>query len=129
MPSLASKIGMERVTSRRVSWLSKVTARGVASVRVSDSVFRKERTALTPSVFRKAVEGENPLAVLSPKPAAAGFSVVIVLPRELPLVVVTLGPVRPLGVVDGVEELEAVVELIVNGVGAPGSPPVLPLPI
>src|SRR5687768_10585302 len=53
-------MGMAVVTSRRVSWLSRVTARGVATTRESDSELRKERTALTPWAFRKATFGEKP---------------------------------------------------------------------
>src|SRR5688572_21978419 len=58
--SVALKMGIAVVTSRRVSWLSSVTARGVATTRVSDSEFRNESTALTPCAFKNATLGANP---------------------------------------------------------------------
>src|SRR5688500_11857919 len=60
--SVELKIGIAVVTSRRVSWLSRVTARGVASTRESDSEFRNESAALTPCALRKATFGANPPA-------------------------------------------------------------------
>ena len=45
------------MTESSAVWLSRVTARGVASTSLSVSLFRNESTALTPSAFRKAVAG------------------------------------------------------------------------
>src|SRR5438270_10662957 len=56
-PGVTWKIGKARVTSSRAVWLSRVTARGVATTCESESLLRKERTALTPSAFRKPIGG------------------------------------------------------------------------
>src|SRR5687767_8160416 len=60
--SVELKIGIAVVTSRRVSWLSSVTARGVASTRESDSELRNESAALTPCAFKNATFGAKPPA-------------------------------------------------------------------
>src|SRR5207249_4838850 len=62
-PGVIRNMGKARVTSSRAVWLSKVTARGVAMTSVSESLFRNESTALTPSAFKKAVAGLRPWAV------------------------------------------------------------------
>src|SRR2546426_10671321 len=62
-PGVIRNMGKARVPSSRAVWLSKVTARGVAMTSVSESLFRNESTALTPSAFKKAVAGLRPWAV------------------------------------------------------------------
>src|SRR4051794_27559218 len=84
-------MGTASETSKRVSWLSKVTARGVANVRASPSVLRKDNAALNPCAFKNAVEGENPFAVFKENPGLAGSTVVVWAEPELPVSVV--GPV------------------------------------
>src|SRR2546425_175312 len=62
-PGVIWKIGTALVTARLAVWLSRVTARGVATTSVSLSLLRNDNTAFTPSASRKAVVGLKPLAV------------------------------------------------------------------
>ena len=48
--------------------MSNVTVRGVEIVFASASLLIKERTAFTPSAFRKPTAGVRPLAVLKARP-------------------------------------------------------------
>src|SRR5216117_1985908 len=61
-------MGVARVTSIFASSLSSVTVRGAEIVLASASLFRNDRTAFTPSAFRKPVAGDKPLTVLKPRP-------------------------------------------------------------
>src|ERR1700722_1533363 len=65
-------MGWAVVADRTASWLSNVTARGVESTLASASVLRRERTAMTPSAFRKNVEGLNPSLVFTKSPGVPG---------------------------------------------------------
>src|SRR3954468_20013158 len=56
-PGVIWNMGNARVTSSTAVWLSSVTARGVATTWESESLFRNESTALTPSALRNPIGG------------------------------------------------------------------------
>src|SRR5262245_17364851 len=61
-------IGLARVTSILAVSLSSVTVRGAEMVLASASLLMNESTAFTPSALRNPIAGDNPLAVLQPRP-------------------------------------------------------------
>src|ERR1035441_9979812 len=106
-------------TSIREVSLSRVTVRGEEIIFVSAYVLRKDKTAFTPSAFRKKVLGLRPRAVSAENPPLPSIELRTVLAEELGLVVELT--VRPPG------------KVVVVVVGVPGAvvvvvPVVMPLP-
>src|ERR1035441_7425244 len=79
-------------TSIREVSLSRVTVRGEEIIFVSAYVLRKDKTAFTPSAFRKKVLGLRPRAVSIESPPLPSIELRTVLAEELGLVVTVPPP-------------------------------------
>src|ERR1035441_2455760 len=92
VPAVVLTMGYWVPTSIREVSLSRVTVRGEEIIFVSAYVLRKDKTAFTPSAFRKKVLGLRPRAVSIESPPLPSIELRTVLAEELGLVVTVPPP-------------------------------------